>query len=192
MTRSFNVYYTCQHCGKQTTAETGFGRWMRAQPKLDSADGIVRTDTDHTILRYKTDWGRERQLLMDIEVKEFGSYPNDSQRDLLAMKHQLMSARGKNMHGATTQISRKIYSMMNGRKVSVRYLGLHLLVFEKTSPCDSVWIHWDKKPITEDQLLRLLAFDLDPNNPVRSMRELLRDRHFQSAMFDFSVGESGQ
>jgi hypothetical protein len=182
MTRPFGTYYTCQHCGKPTTAETGFGRWMRACADLDSSNGIVRTDTDHTILRFKTHvQGRRFQLLMDVEVKEYGSLPREDQRDLIGFKHQLQSGNGRNLNGATTRLTRKLFSTLNKVRVNVRYLGYHLLRFEKTCPVDSEWMEWDHKRIDEGQLVKLLAIEVDPYNPARSMHELLRDRHVWSS-----------
>jgi len=178
VTRHFNVYYTCGHCNKQSTAETGFGRWMRAQPALDSRKTIVRTDTDHTILRYMTSGqGRDFQLMMDIEVKEMGSRPSEVQRDIQNIKHQLMISVGQNRHGARTFNTRKVKSILSNKYVMVRYLGYHLLVFEQTSPADSDWILWDKTIVNEEQLIQLLALEVDPWCPSRSMQELLRDRH---------------
>lgn len=151
---------------------------MRAQPELDSARGIVRTDTDHTVLRYKThDQGRDFQLLIDVETKEYGALPRPDQKDILSFKHQLMSTTGRNINGGKTRITRKLFSEMNQRSVRVRYLGYHLLRFEKTSPEDSEWIEWDHKRVSEEQLVELLALNLDPYNLQRPMQELLRDRH---------------
>jgi hypothetical protein len=183
MTRQFNVNYTCPHCGMPASAETGFGRWMRAQPQLSSARGIVRTDTDHTILRYKThSQGRNFQLLMDIEVKEHGSLPRDDQRDIHSFKHQMISKTGRNIEGSKTRRTMKLFSVMSNRKVNVRYLGFYLLRFENTSPDDSAWIEWDHKRITKDTLIAILAMDVDPYDTTRSMIELLRDRHKQQQL----------
>lgn len=188
MTRKFNVYITCQHCGRRTSAETGFGRWMRNHPALDSGHGIVRTDTDHTILRYKTHTqGREFQLILDVEVKENGAYPDPAQKDILNFKHQLAMKTSHNMHGSKTRWTHKLKSLLSGRKVKVRYLGLHLLQFEKTNPHDSIWIKWDGKEITEEVLAGLLSLEIDPYHPDRPMDELLRDRHKQyeeQSLFD--------
>lgn len=187
MTIRFNTVFTCQHCGQQSTAESGFGRWMRNHPSLDSKQGIVRTDTDHTILRFKTSTqGREFQLLMDLEVKEFGSCPDPAQLDVQAFKHQFIMQKGKNCHGAPTVLTRKVKSRVSGRIVAVRYLGWHLLQFERTSPTDSQWIKWNHREISVSQLLGLLAMELDPFNHDRTMAELLRDRHATRPMDLFS------
>lgn len=182
MTRHFNVHYTCQYCGKQSSAETAFGRWMRAQSQLDSRDCIVRTDTDHTILRYRTRKdGRDYKLVFNLEVKEWGSYPDPSQKEILAINHAFTIRKGKNMHGHPTQTAQWI-RLPNGNRARVRHYGYHLLQFEQTGPEDSAWIRWDKKEITEDQLLKLLRFDLNPDDPRRPMDEFLRDRHAQKEL----------
>lgn len=187
MTRKFNVLYTCQHCGKQTTAETGFGRWMRDHPALDSASGIVRTDTDHSILRYKTHkQGRDFQLILDVEVKEFGKDPDAAQKDILLFKHQIANKTGRNMHDAVTRWTHNLKSFITGRRVKVRYLGFHLLQFEKTNPVDSAWIKWDHRRIDEESLVKLLAIEIDPYtfNPIE---ECLRDRHAKKARPLFEI-----
>lgn len=184
MTKPFSVRYTCENCGHQTSAETGFGRWMRHHPQLQpSVAHIVRTDTDHTVLRYmahvqgiKT---REFQLIIDVEVKEHGAYPDPAQKDILNFKHQLAMKTSRNRHGAKTRWTHKLKSLISGRVVKVRYLGLHLLQFQGTNPKDSAWIKWDGKEITEATLVGLLRLELDPYRPDRIMNELLRDRHDQ-------------
>jgi len=115
--------------------------------------------------------------MMDVEVKENGAEPRDDQRDIQAFKTQLALERGENMHGAKTIVTRRLYSVLNHRRVRLRYFGYHLLQFEKTSPLDSTWIKWNRQPITEEQLTDLLAFELNPFDPSRPMMELLRDRH---------------
>lgn len=183
MTREFNVKYTCSHCGRQTTAETGFGRWMRNQTALDSVSGIVRTDTDHTILRYKTSLDqRDFQLLMIVEVKEFGAEPRPDQVDILSFLRQAIELRQQNHYQREAgQVggngSFKLRSKMNNRMVRVRFLGVHLLQFEKTNPADSRWIKWNRKPIDSGTLLGVLAMERDPKDPSRMMIEFLRDRH---------------
>lgn len=179
MTRKFNVYISCPHCGERITAETAFGRWMRNHPMLDSGNGIIRTDTDHTILRYKThNQGRDFQLIMDVEVKERGARPDKSQADILNFKHQLALKTSHNMHGARTFYTHYLKSSANGRRVKVKYLGYHLLQFENTDPTDG-WIKWDGKLITVGILVGILTFELNPCYPDRPMIEFLRDRHRQ-------------
>ncbi len=192
MTRKFNVHYCCDRCGSRTTAETGFGRWMRNATALDSVEGIVRTDADHIVLRYKTypesggKPSRDFQLMMVVEVKEYGAEPDKSQTDILSFFRQMVEDRGQNMHGCKTHISRKLKSPMQGRLVTVRFCGVHLLQFEKTNPDDSRWIKWDRKPIDGGILTGILAMERNPEKPSQFMSELLRDRHRKDENAEFS------
>lgn len=175
----------------QTTAETAFGRWMRWDSRLKSSDGITRTDCDHIILRYKTALdGREFQLMMIVEVKEFGAEPDPCQTDILSFTAQSLVVRGRNMHGEKTTRSIWLKSRMLNREVLVRNYGVHLLQFEKTSPLDSAWIKWNRRAISEKTLTDILRMDVRPDNPDRPMIEFLRDRHRRKApSLNFS-GES--
>ncbi len=182
MTKPFNVKYACERCGHQTTAETAFGRWMRHQPDLKSSDGIVRTDCDHIVLRYKTAKdGRDFQLMMVVEVKEYGADPDPAQRDILSFFSQTIYVRGRNMHGSPTTRSLRLKSRMLGRDVLVRNYGVHLLQFERTSPDDG-WIKWNWQFIDTVTLTEILAFNRRPDNPTLRMEEFLRDRHAKPKM----------
>jgi hypothetical protein len=178
MTRKFNIHYTCQTCGAMATAETGFGRWMRNNPRLDSASGIVRTDLDHVILRYMTTFQkRDFQLMMIVEVKEYGKEPDAAQVDILSFLRQLAEFKGTNMHNFPTVQCVKARSKMTGRDVRLRFFGVHLLQFEKTNPMDSLWIKWDRKIITPAQLEDILAMNVRPDDTSKPMIDYLRDRH---------------
>lgn len=191
MTKKFNVRYTCDRCGHQATAETAFGRWMRAQTNLESKDGIVRTDCDHIILRYKTHkQGRDFQLMMVVEVKEFGAEPDPSQVDILSFLSQAIRSRGKNIHGAKTDQSLRLRSRLLGRDVRVRDFGVHLLQFEKTNPDDSRWIKWDRKLVDPELLCEILAMNVHPDRPTLPMDEFLRDRHRRKDLPLLRLGES--
>jgi hypothetical protein len=179
VTKKFNVFYTCKWCGKQTEAQTGFGTWMRDHTCLDSGSvGIVRTDTDHWILRYKTNLdGRGFQLLMLVEVKEYGAEPDPAQLDILRFVHIGITRKRKNMHGAKTCDEFTARSAVSGRIVHVRYMGYHLLQFEKTNPNDSSWIKWNRKPVTAEELVGILSMERRPDRPDKFTIEYLRDRH---------------
>lgn len=185
MTKEFNLKATCPNCGERMTMETGFCRWMRNNPRLDSANGIIRCDQDHWVLRYKTPHnGRDVQLLMLIEVKEFNAVPDKAQSDCLRMLHRFHSDTGKNIYGATTHRTKMVFSDLSGRTIRLRNLGVHLLQFSRTNPEDSLTIRWDHKEIDIQTLESLLLLDLNPNNPEQSMDELLRDRHKKPMILD--------
>ena len=178
MTKKFGVKYLCEHCQQQSTAECGFGRWMRNHPRLDSHSGIVQSDLDFIILRYKTSrWGRDYQLMMMVEVKEHGAEPDDCKRDILGFFNQLMVRKSKNMHGANTSQTIKVRSRVVKRDVSLRFFGSFLLQFENTNPDDSKWIKWNRKLISKDQLTEIIAMDRHPIQTDKMMDEFLRDRH---------------
>jgi hypothetical protein len=191
MTKRFNVRYTCENCGHQTTAETAFNRWMRGHPDLDSRTGIIRTDTDHIILRYKTALdGRSYQLIMIVEVKEFGASPDPWQIDILSFLRQIAESKGRNLKGAPTTRSRRVFSKRNQVYVRLRFYGVHLLQFEKTGPLDSDWIKWNGRQITTDQLVDLLAMNIRPDN-FKPMIEFLRDRHAKPEKTPYLKGIDG-
>jgi hypothetical protein len=182
MTKDFAVWNSCGVCGHQTSAETAFGRWLRDQEELDSRKkDIVRSDCDHIFLRYRTAHGRDFQLMMVVEVKEYGAEPDASQRDILSFFSQTIfhSLKGKNMHGASTVRTLRLKSWMTGRMVYVRNYGVHLLQFEKTDPIDSKWIKWDRNVITAPKLIEILAMRVRPDDPSKPIEIFLRDRHRQ-------------
>lgn len=191
MTKEFKIKFTCDRCGHQATAETAFGRWMRANHLLDSKNGFVRTDCDHVILRYKTHpQGRNFQLMMFVEAKEFGAEPDKSQTDILSFLSQAIRNHGKNLYGAKTDRSHRLKSRMLGRDVLVREFGVHLLQFEKTNPDDSNWIKWDRKLVDAELLCQILLMNVHPDKPSRPMQEFLRDRHRLKPRPLFEIGES--
>lgn len=161
--------------------ETDFFRWMRDHPELLSdKHGIVRTDMDCIILRYKTHrQGRKFQLMIILEIKDFGAAPDDAQRDILNFLNQMAMKTSRNIHGAITYCIYKLKTFFSSEKVRVKYLGYHLLQFERTGPTNG-WIKWDRHLITEETLVDLLAMNLHPYYPFRPMDEFLRDRHQQN------------
>lgn len=108
---------------------TEFGDWLREQKEIDSSLGFVTTNIDYVWLNYKTgDW-------MIIEEKRYSYDVTFSQKKIFKMVHQaLKSSLHKN-----------------------KYHGLHLLVFENTSPDDGK-IFLDRKEITKEVLFRFLTF----------------------------------
>lgn len=171
MTRLFNAYTDCPNCHTRHTEETAWGRWIRNNPRLESRDGFSVSDIDMTVSemriihQFKGIYGREFQCMMDIECKVKGADLSAAQRDTLHLRNQLVRNRRqtptkKLAYQAGTVVA---YSTMNGRMVTVRHYGVHLLRFSGLGPDDSEWIEWDRKKITADQLTGLLRFDLDPD-----------------------------
>lgn len=174
MTRPFNNTMQCPVCKTESTVETALGRWLRGCKELRSEDGINIFDEDYCcerriVHRYKDEQGkRDVQLFMCIEVKTYGSNPSDAQKSSLSIYSQYLSNYTGNVHtqrGVTTDATgkkRKVFDKVFNRLVSVRHYGVHLLVFEKTSPEDSLWIKWDNKLISVKQFTDLMSFNIHP------------------------------
>ena len=168
MTRPFNQQFHCPNCKTWHSAETLFGRWIRNNPSLDSKSGYVVTDQDYWIHRYKTDHGREFQLIMLVEIKTMGADLTSAQTDTLHIVNQVMRNRNqtptkelRHQTGTTPRIS--VFSAMQGHRVNVRAYGMHVLTFSGLGPDDSEWIRWDKQEVNLETLTGLLRFDLDPD-----------------------------
>lgn len=197
MTRPFCQRMQCPKCRTEVTIETALGRWLRAQPRLRSEDGINIYDADcsverRIVHRYKDGTSREAQCYMEVEVKEYGAVPTPAQRSTLQILSDYLKNTVSNMYstrGASEDRSgkfRKIYDREFDRWVFVRHYGIHLLQFEKAGPDDSAWIRWDGQEITAEQLVGLFAFEIHPY----SLNKLsARDRHAPAVrpLFD-SVG----
>jgi len=187
MTRIFRQRITCPKCRHSFTVETNFSRWIRKNPLLDSTEvGTVGTDEDgetKRILwhRYKTEkYGREVQCMMILEIKENGSDLTPSQRDTLCINNQLIRNRrstpNKKMKYQKGNTSLKVYSTLAEKDIYCRHFGHHVIRFSHTDPIDSKWIEWDHQKIDTNTLVKLLRFDLDPDN----LQPLdIRNRHWK-------------
>jgi len=151
-------------------AENPFSQWVRRHPELDSGDGFSTSDLDIVWHKFRTERGRDFQLLMIIEVKTMGGKISLAQRDTLIQLDQLVRNRRatptkpkeKNPLQSGTG-PHKTFSTMVKRNIAIKAFGVHLLRFSHTNPRDSEWIDWDYRKITEDQLIQILTFDLDPD-----------------------------
>lgn len=128
--------------------------------------GIVRTDCDHIIHRYKFET-RDVQAIMVLEVKTYDKELPETQRDTLHIANQLMRNRRSNMYKDVKwqagDAPLKVKSAMTGRDVMVRCFGVQTLRLSHSSPIDSVRMWWNKRLINVAQLIKLLRFDLDPD-----------------------------
>lgn len=176
MTRSMNSRLQCPTCKCHMSMETHFERWMREESLLDSSSGIVRFDIDVLLHKYMTvedGFGRrDIQALMFVEVKTWGAKPTEAQRDTLHLLDQVLRNRRPNIHAQRNKYNAKDHvplakcvSAMRHREVQLRMFGGHVLVFEREGPDDSSWIRWDKTEVTKDELIDLLAFARDPDDP---------------------------
>jgi hypothetical protein len=166
-TRPYSTLVHCANCKTWQTGETGFSRWIRANEKLDSGKGYCVTDQDMWVHKFKTDRGRDFQLLMCVETKANGAELTMAQRDTLIVVNALMRNRKqtptKDLRYQAGNGVAKVQSLGAGKEVYVRCFGMHVLTFSGLGPTDSKWMRWDKKEINEQTLTDLLAFDLDPD-----------------------------
>lgn len=171
MTTPHRAMVKCIYCDEWTPAEDGFLQWVRMHPRLDSVrEGIVRFDLDILMHRYmfRPDplGDRTIQAIMFIEAKTWGAQPSESQNDTLGMMSQLLRNRRSNIHrpvihhqvGGCTWL----YSAAKKEWVATFLLGGHLLRMEYGTP-ETGWIEWDAKRISINQLVKILAFEMDPD-----------------------------
>jgi hypothetical protein len=154
---------------------------------------LVTCDTDHWVHKYKTDRGRNFQLLMFIEVKTHGADLSTSQQDTLHIVNQLMRNRretptAKLPRSQVDGFTHKVFSKAGNMEVVLKALGGHTLQMSGSSPDSSEWMKWDGRPITEDELTKLLRFDLDPDRPSRPLD--LRKHHTVPSFDLFNVIKS--
>jgi hypothetical protein len=200
MTRTFNEKVRCQDCGHEQTAESDFERWMRNCQELDSkSEGIVRFDLDILLHKYKNvqdkKGDRTIQCMMFVEVKTRMAQPSDSQRDTLSLLNNVMRNRVQNMHSSPRKQMggqpRKVYSQQSKSEVALFLFGGHLLRIDGTSPTNSKKMLWDNKEVNLLQLVELLRFDRDPDNPSKMLDIRRRSRPFAKMplLFDLSKVE---
>ena len=171
MTKPFATRTDCPHCGASHTVETAFGRWMRHEPALDSREGIVCFDCDILLHRYQIaiDKGKSREIqcLMFVEVKTFNADMSPSQRDTMTLFSQVLKNLRSDRRGRKAGDHKTMalaFSWLLGRSVRLRMFGGHLLQLSGADPLTSDTMKWDHKPITRDQLVALLRFELDPHS----------------------------
>lgn len=134
-------------------------KWINEHPLLRSGRheaALSVQDVDAVIHRY---WVRDatngRRLeinhIMLIEIKTYRAKPDNSQRNTLNVLHCTLS-RGNGI---------SVQSKIDGFVFEVFYHGVHLLQLSHETPNDSDVMWWDTEPITTEQLVKLLRFELD-------------------------------
>jgi hypothetical protein len=149
--------------------QLGFLGWLRDNPRLDSIkQGVVATDCDLWIHKYKTLGSREYQFLMLLEIKEHGKQVDKWQRDTLHIANQLLRNRRnktKFQKSSEPRIER-VFSVLANKHVNVCCFGVHSLIIHgdgrKTDTCRLTWD--SQHEITVGQLESLLLFDIDPDD----------------------------
>lgn len=131
-----------------STTRTEFSDWLRQCPQLDSREySLSVTDVDYLIHQYMMNGSRGNQNIMLIEEKRRMAVPPSSQLDTLHI-----------IDTALKCIDGKVIQNPAGLSRRIHYYGLHVLVFENTSPDDGK-IYWDGREIVPMQLIRFLRFD---------------------------------
>ena len=188
MTRPHLAQFYCPNCQTYHTAESGFGRWIRNNPALDSRSGFCVVDQDYWVHAYKTHETREFQCLMCVEIKTHGGKMSYAQRDTLHIVNQLLRNRRatptKSDARAGGSSVRTVHSAALGREINLRSFGAFVLTFDGLGPDDSSVITWgggDGRSkyveISCEVLTGLLRFDLDPD----TLKPLdLRNHHMTS------------
>lgn len=155
--------------------ETPFGKWLKSKPELDSREYCPSiTDSDFWVHRYtpRQERGHDvRQVIdyiMNIEIKCFDRNMPFAQSDTLMLVNQLCRIPCTNKNGR--RITAKLKEIRPGRvgRRLVRCFGVHLLQMSNDRPDTSHEMRWDAKYVlTEESLIRLIRFDLDPDSPSR-------------------------
>jgi hypothetical protein len=164
---------------------------MRNSSDLDSRTaGIVRFDVDVLLHKYKTlidnASSRDVQFMMFVEVKTMMAEPSESQIDTLSLLNNVLRNRQVNMHRSPRKQMggqlRKVYSHAKKKEVKLFLFGGHLLQISGTDPENSIRMLWDRKPITQGDLLKILRFEVDPDNPQSLLDIRRRSRPFAAQM----------
>ena len=150
-------------------SQPGFLGWLRDNERLDSIkNGIVATDCDLWIHKYKTIGSREYQFLMLLEIKEHGRQVDKWQRDTLHIANQLLRNRRNKTKFQIADEPRvsSVFSVSANRHVNVCCFGVHsLIVHGDGRDTSESRLTWDSKhEITAAQLESLLLFELDPDD----------------------------
>jgi len=130
-----------------------FAQWRNKNIGLDSRNfGLTVGDVDQIFFYDES----EQWMVMFLEVKSRGKKTVEtSQKNI----YLLLDSVFRTVAGKVLPL--KLWGKIVDRKI--RYMGRHLLVMSGTRPDNSEWMLWDGKPTTEQELVRTLRFELDPN-----------------------------
>lgn len=194
MTQSWGDKIDCPHCGRRITSQSEFSRWLSNNTRLDSIKhSLCAIDIDMMLHKFRTSkQGRKFQLMMEIEVKTFGAYPSEAQRDTSLMRLQFLRNRMSTptKEEAFSKLGKpvKVLSVLSKEEILLRHFGIFLLRFSHAGPESSDWIEWcgsrysgkfQRRRIDLHQLESLLRFDIDPDT-FDDMEETLRLHHSNS------------
>lgn len=139
--------------------EGPFEDWLRKNKELDSiVQRLSISNSDFWIHQFRSHRDRvgERSIdnIMLVEVKTDGADIPFAQRDTLILVNQLLRRSSNNRY--------KVLKDMKGLRRLVQCFGVHLLQLSSDRPDNSDLIRWDRVAVTEDMLIRIIRFDLNP------------------------------
>ena len=159
-------------CRRRDGNEAPFDDWLRRQPQLDSVcKRLSIMDTDKWIHKYRSHQDkvglRSFDSLMHIELKIFRAYLAYAQSDTFLLLQELHKQKFMRPDGRIAPVN----AVIRNEKRQVRHYGHHLLRLEKDRP-DNGWIEWNRILVTEEQLIKILVFEIDPRNlnPISDRR----------------------
>uniref|UniRef100_A0A6M3J8E9 Uncharacterized protein n=1 Tax=viral metagenome TaxID=1070528 RepID=A0A6M3J8E9_9ZZZZ len=144
-----------------------FSDWVRTHPELEqNLFHLGLTDIDFTFQKYRAEvdrqGSREIKLMLDVEVKKYGSTLTAFQCDALYIRHQLLEKKIK------------LYSTYESRKIMVWYFGQFVLrIHGGNRPNKCKFMEWGVfgekgkikySQINEQTLIKILRFDARPDN----------------------------
>lgn len=201
MTIGWRETVSCPNCGTTVSTEQPVKAWIRGHTELDSRNACLCIgDSDLWVQRYgtrRTRWSVDRstQYLMLVEVKTHGRDLDDPQRDLMLIVNDLLRTKTwKDQRAAGLFVTghlqnvRIVHSYIGKRWVQVHCFGAHLLRLSGSTPLTSDLITWDRKEITQEQLVQLLRFDLSPD----SLRPMEHRTHKRSVKAPTLFGDDGE
>jgi hypothetical protein len=137
----------CPKCQTTVQAGTPFGQWLRELTGPLSSSKISNQNLDYIWHNHADDW------LITIEEKKNGGRCSEAQKDTHRVIYQLLMLASKLIETFKIKVRVGAYK---SRWASVEYRGHYVVVFEKTTPDDSVWIKVNKG----DAILRENAKDV--------------------------------
>jgi hypothetical protein len=133
-----------------------FAQWRYENPELDSRRfGLTVCDIDQVF--FHDDENTKEAYILLLEIKTHGKKEMDVHQENI---YRLLDAALR--LASLKTISTRLWGRVEERQI--KYAGWHLLVMSHTRPDRSEWMLWDNKHrIDENQLVRMLRFETDPN-----------------------------
>ncbi len=160
--------------------DTPFSQWIRSQPALDSHAGYGVSDIDYSLQKWKlrmpdNTFRYDLKAMLHLEVKTNNAVPFGCQLENLWMLHQRL----------TQELCTRAFDAYL-RPRFLFHFGVAFLRLMYDRPDDGGLIRWGRFDetgeilwhlVTQDQLLRLLAFDAMPDEPSQQLKPEFFDDH---------------